>query len=100
MKIADNIMGTQPPWGTFISAEDKYMTSMEPNNRRNGMAKGPFFQTKVMTSAIRQLVINITDIQASPRNEKSEVIMIHRRLCNWIILKRNEAKSNRISLNE
>jgi hypothetical protein len=67
MKTKERTSGAQPPWGTFMREEDRYPASIKPKNKRKGKASTGFlFHTNIITSAIRQVVMNITVMHAIP----------------------------------
>uniref|UniRef100_A0A0V0GJ44 Putative ovule protein n=1 Tax=Solanum chacoense TaxID=4108 RepID=A0A0V0GJ44_SOLCH len=58
---------THPPCGTLVNAEDRYTPSMNQKNRRKQVARTMFLcHTKIMTSVVRNVVINILVMQARP----------------------------------
>lgn len=68
MKTKERASGAQPPWGTFMREEERYTASIEPKKMRKRKASTGFlFHTNIITSAISQVVMNITVMHAMPK---------------------------------
>lgn len=72
MKTKESTKGAQPPWGTFISEEERQTASILPKNKRSNSEKMMFFcHTSTMTRAINHVVTNMTVMHAIPEIIKS-----------------------------